>query len=54
MRYANYTDVILKDGREGTIVEVLNGAYLVEIDPPSEDADALDCIIEVTDNDIEQ
>lgn len=48
----NYTDVILKDGRSGTIIEVFDDAYYVEIDPPTEDADVWDCILTVTDEDI--
>lgn len=52
MRYSAYTDVILKDGKEGTIIEVFDDAYFVEIDPPTNNANVWDCILTVTDDDI--
>lgn len=52
MSYSKYTNVILKDGKEGTIIEVFDDSYFVEIDSPTDDADVWDCVLTVTDDDI--
>ncbi len=51
MKHKLYTDVILKDGKEGTIIEVFDDSYFVEIDSGPDD-DLWDCIVTVTDDDI--
>ena len=51
MKRDNYTNVTLKDGRQGTIIEVFDDSFFVEIDPPNDNSDVWDCIITAKDED---
>lgn len=53
MKLKNYTSVKLKDGRKGAIVEVFDGAYLVDVSGPEENDPAVDWTPEVREEDIE-
>lgn len=53
MKLKNYTDVKLKNGVEGTIVEVFDTGYIVDIAGPEENDPAVDWTPEVREEDIE-
>lgn len=53
MKFENYTDVKLKNGQEGCIVEVFEDAYFVDISNHTYDDPEIDYIKTVKDCDIE-